>query len=59
MIIYVLLSPKLYFRTCISIDLQGGAERMTNFEMATILHQGEGHMSGRYYFRCGVLAFFL
>ena len=31
---------------------------MTNFEMATIQHQGEGHMSGRYYFGRGVLAFF-
>ena len=38
--------------------IQGGAERMTNFEMGTIQHQGERHMSGRYCFGRGILAFF-
>ena len=36
----------------------GEAEMMPNFEMATFQHQRE-HMSGRYYFGRGILAFLL
>ena len=38
--------------------IQGEAEKMTNFEMATIQHQWGGYMSGRYYFRRGFSVFF-
>ena len=39
--------------------IQGKAERMTNFKMAIIQHQGEEHMSGRYNFGRMVLTYFL
>ena len=48
----------IYIYIYIYIYILGGAERMTNFEIDTIQHQGKGHIFGRYYFGHGVLAFF-
>ena len=49
----------MLYRKDNNADVLEGVETMTNFEMDTIQHQGEGHMSGRYYFGRGVLAFSL